>query len=185
MNRHNGFTLIELLISLAVLISLTAIAVPNLVAFTIKTRVDNEISRLYRLLQLTRNSAINSGTNATLCPLVNGSCINNWNLPLFAFIDHNNNKSLDKNLNETILSIKPAVTKNDKLQYRKGGVAITYSASGHLSSWGQNGTFKYCPFNNFDKSQGIIIATSGRIYKSFQNAKGTNINRSSNVIICN
>lgn len=184
MIRYKGFTLVEILISLAVLISVTTIAVPTLTEFTVKTRVNNEISRLHKLLQLTRNLAINSGSHTTICPLVNNICTSNWALPLVVFNDPNNNKKLDKSLNERILSLKPAISTNDKLQYGKNRIAITYAASGHLSSWGQNGTFRYCPFKHLDKSQGIVIASSGRTYKSFQNTKGINTNRSNKAIIC-
>ncbi len=184
MMRHNGFTLIELLVSLAILVSLTAIAVPGLAEFTVKTRVDNEVSRLHRLLQLARNSAINSGSNTTICPLVNNICTDNWALQIFVFNDGNNNKKLEKNFNEKILSVKGAIRVKDKLHYGKNRTAITYTASGSLSSWGQNGTFKYCPFSHASMARGLIISTSGRVYKSYQSTTGKEVNRSTKVIRC-
>ena len=56
-----GFSLIEVLVTLAVLMSLITIGVPNLINFTITLKVDSEISRLYNLLLTARNTAINTG----------------------------------------------------------------------------------------------------------------------------
>ncbi|GLX77157.1 type IV minor pilin protein FimT [Thalassotalea insulae] len=183
MRNNHGFTLIELLVTISILISLTAIAVPNFTDFIVKLRVDNEISTLYRLLLTARNSAINSGQDTTLCPLVDNTCVEDWSKALYVFTDANNDKQL--NNNDAIIAMKPAIENDDKLQYAKGRTGITYKASGHLSGWGQNGTFKYCPNNHANKARGIIVAISGRLYQSFN--KGNNkqdVNRSNTYITC-
>lgn len=64
-----GFTLIELLISVSIIGVLMMVALPNLSSYLVKSRVDNEISELHRLILTARNAAINSGKNVTLCPL--------------------------------------------------------------------------------------------------------------------
>ena len=184
MNKHIGFTLIELLITLAILVSLTAVAVPSLSDFTIKLRVDTEITKLSRLLLVARNSAIHFNQTVTLCPLdINNICSNDWENELSVFVDSNANKQLDRN--DKLLSIKSAVTAGDKLQYGKTRKSLTYSSTGHLFGWGQNATFKYCPQDHINKSRGIIVAVSGRIYRSFNNDKNTlDKNRSGKTIIC-
>lgn len=182
--NSKGFTLIETLVSLAVLVTLTAIGVPSFAEFTVKLRVDNEISTLSRLLLLARNTAINSELSTTICPLKNNICVDDWSLPITVFIDPNENQHYEPTLNENRLDTKLAIQANDKLQYGKYRTAITYTASGHLSGWGQNGTFKYCPYQHADKSRGIIVATSGRIYKSFQRKSGKETNRSGRLIKC-
>ncbi len=179
-----GFTLIEILVALAILVSLTAIAVPSFAELTVKVRVDNEISHLYRMLLTARNAAVNTGKDTTLCPLANNVCVEDWALPLTVFTDANNNKIFEKHLDEKILKEKPAIPSLDKLQYGKHRKGVTYSASGALSNWGQNGTFKYCPNNHAGQSRGIIVATSGRLYKSFQGKSGQDRNRSGKAIIC-
>ena len=184
MNRYNGFTLLESMLSLAILMTLTSIAVPSFLDLTIKLRVDKEISILYRLLLITRNTAINSGIDTTLCPLVNNACTDDWSLPLYVFLDKNNNKQFEPQNNEKFISMKEAISVNDKLQYGKNRVGITYTATGHLSGWGQNGTFKYCPKNHMEKSRGVVVATSGRVYKSYQSSTGKDKNRSGTIIIC-
>jgi type IV fimbrial biogenesis protein FimT len=189
MNRYNGFTLIEVLVSLAILTSLTAIGIPSLLDFTVKLKVDNEISHLYRLLLTARNSAINSGQATTVCPLdKSNQCSSDWSKPLYVFNDINDNKQFEPNNNEKVISMKAAINEQDKLQYGKNRIGVTYTSTGHLSGWGQNGTFKYCPKNHANKSRGIIVATSGRLYKSYQATKGKHKgkdkNRSGTVNIC-
>ena len=189
MNRYNGFTLIEVLVALAILVSLTAIGVPSLANYTVKLKVDNEISHLYRLLFSARNFAISSGKPTTVCPLDNNNrCSDDWDQSIYVFTDSNDNKHFEPNDNEQIILMKGAISKQDKLQYGKNRTGVTYSSTGHLSGWGQNGTFKYCPKNHAAQSRGIIVATSGRLYKSYQSKtgkyKGRDKNRSGTVIIC-
>ena len=67
---HNkGLTFIELIIGLAIISILTTIGIPSFIDWLYKTRVDNEISHLNRLLLLARNYAINTGKTVTVCPL--------------------------------------------------------------------------------------------------------------------
>ena len=184
MKKLIGFTLIELLVSLAILVILTVITVPSLAAFTINLRVDNEITAINRLLFIARNMAINSGQTVTLCPLGNDNqCTKDWHKEISVFIDSNNNKK--REVDESIVFVKQAIKVGDKLQYGKTRIGLTYANTGHLSGWGQNATFTYCPKNHADKSRGIIVAVSGRIYQSFK--KKTNKadkNRSNKTITC-
>ncbi|MEW6991287.1 GspH/FimT family pseudopilin [Colwelliaceae bacterium 6441] len=185
MIKTNGFTLIEVLVALAILTSLIAIGIPSLIDFTVKIKVDNEISHLYRLLLTARNYAINTGKPTTLCPLGDtNQCSDDWSKSLYVFTDPNDNKLFEPNNNEQVIMMKAAIPQQDKLQYGKNRIGVTYTSTGHLSGWGQNGTFKYCPKSHANKSRGIIVATSGRVYKSYQSSTGKEKNRSGTVIIC-
>ena len=159
-----GLTLIELMVSVSITSILAAIAVPNFNDFIVKMRVDNEISTLYRMLLITRNSAINSGQRTILCPLDNNAqCTGNWQGTLSVFTDVNNNKQLDAN--EKIIKIKKAITKGDELIYGKGRIRVTFQPTGQLSGLA-NGTFRYCPKDFENYSRGIVVARSGRLYQS-------------------
>jgi len=184
--KHKGFTLVETLVAIAILISLTSIALPSFADFIIKIRVDNEISSLNRLIFVARNTAININQTVTLCPLDNeNTCKNSWQDMLSVFVDPNNNKIFEPEAGETLISVKSAITNKDKLQYGKTRVGVTYAATGHLSGWGQNATFKYCPNGHINLSRGIVIATSGRAYQSnHDNKKQVDITRSGKKIIC-
>jgi len=166
-NKTFGFTLIELLSSVSILGILAGIAIPNFSTFIIKMRVDNEISQLYRLLFVTRNLAINTQQNVTLCHLDNSSkCDSNWHEELSVFIDGNANKILETQLNERLLQTKAKIKLTDKLHYGIGRNGVIYAPTGRLAGWGSNGTFRYCPENHPENNRGIRVATSGRLYVS-------------------
>ena len=91
--KERGFTLIETLITIAILTLLTTIAIPSFAEFTVRVRVNNEVSALHRLLLLTRNYAVNQERFVTLCPLSqSGQCSSDWHEELSVFYDYNKNK---------------------------------------------------------------------------------------------
>ena len=161
---NKGFTLIELMVSVSVISILAAIAIPNFNDFIVRMRVDNEISQLHRMLLITRNSAINSGKKAIICPLDNShQCTPQWHKELSVFIDDNDNKQFDGD--EKVIKIRASITTEDKLIYGKGRNKITFKPTGQLSGLA-NGTFRYCPKNYKNHSRGIVVARSGRVYQS-------------------
>ena len=184
MNESKGFTLLELLTSISILMILVTLGLPALENFTVKMRVDREISQLYRMLLMTRNTAINSGQKTIICPLDNNSqCTTQWQNKLSIFIDINNNKILDNN--EKVISIRSAINSGDKLVYGIGRTKITFKPTGHLSGLA-NGTFRYCPKNHQDKTRGIVVARSGRVYQSSDTDNdGIDENRGNTEINCN
>jgi Tfp pilus assembly protein FimT len=184
--KITGFTFIETLVSIAILITLTSIAIPSLANFTVRMRVDNEVSMLQRQLFITRNTAINENVFVTICALNEKNiCHKQWKNQLSVFTDLNNNKIYEATLGERIVSEKSAIKNGDKLQYGRTRIGLTYAPTGHLSGWGQNATFKYCPNNHSNKSRGIVIAVSGRIYLTSTNNKGSkDRNRSGRLIVC-
>lgn len=186
MSKCNGFTIIELLVSIAILLSLASIGIPSLNNFIIKVRVDNEVFHVHRLLLFSRNAAINSNQKVTFCPLdESNQCINRWHKELSVFTDINNNKIFEPLLNEKLLAHKAAIRAGDMLSYGTTRNGLTYAETGHLSGWGQNATFSYCPENHPEKSRGIIVARSGRSYVSALNIRGTaNVRRTGQKIRC-
>lgn len=185
-SKIEGFSLVETMVSIAVLISLTSIALPSFADLIIKMRVDNEISSLKRLISVARNTAINNSQTVTLCPLDNkNTCINSWHNMLSVFTDTNNNKTFEPESGEYLISVKQAIFEKDKLQYGKSRVGLTYAATGHLSGWGQNATFKYCPFGHSNLSRGIVVSLSGRAYQTSKgNKKQIDKTRSGKIIKC-
>lgn len=171
--QQAGITLLELMTSVAVTSILTVIAVPNMGSFVVQLRVNDEISMLHRLLLITRNSAINSGERAILCPLNSkGKCTTEWHNELSVFIDNNNNQRFDSVNNEKIITTKSPIKADDILIYGKGRTKVTYHPTGHLSGL-SNGTFRYCPLNYEHKSRAVIVARSGRTYVSSDVDKDT------------
>ena len=64
-----GFTLIELMVGISIVAILVTIGLPAINDFSIKMRVDGEISQINRLLLTARNTAINNEVSVTVCPL--------------------------------------------------------------------------------------------------------------------
>lgn len=186
MNKHHGFTLLELLTSMTILMLLLTIGMPSMANFTVKMRVDREISSLHKMLVFTKNTAVNSNTYITICPLNKANvCTTDWHLAVSVFSDHNKNKEFEPSKKEFILKVKEPIDENDKLQYGKGRTALVYGPTGHLAIWGGNATFKYCPKNDQDKNRGLIVSRAGRIYET-SNYKndGLDRNRSGKIIVC-
>ena len=172
-NQTLGFSLIELLVTIAVAAVVLAIALPSLGSFTTQMRVDNEISALQRLLLTTRNTAINSGQNATLCPLqADDTCedTTDWTGRIGIV-------SIDGLIKE-----REAIQGGDKLDFTFN--SVTYTPSGQLSN-NNIGTFSYCPKGSNDFSRGIDLSLAGRTYLSSDiNGDGKEQDRNNNNIEC-
>ncbi len=180
-----GITLIELMVSIGITSILTTIALPNVDDFVVRLRVDNEISRLGRLLLTARNHSINSQDNVIICPLDNSSiCTSNWHEELSVFIDSNGNQKFDSVENELMISKKSPIKSGDILTYATNRTKITYQATGHLFGL-SNGTLRYCPKGHQDKSRAIVVARSGRFYATTDsNNDGIDETRSNQIITC-
>jgi type IV fimbrial biogenesis protein FimT len=190
--QKNGFTMIELMVTVSVLAIIVMIALPNLSNFTIRMRVDNEISELNRLLLTTRNSAINEGFTVTLCPLNGTVCSNNWQNELTVFADNTNNGVGKLEAGERIIKVKAAIKNGEKLQYSQN--LISYDATGHTTKFNVSGnaidaggpfTFSYCPQGDANRARGIIVSISGRVYStSDTNNDDIDEDRNGNIITC-
>ena len=180
-----GMTLIELMLSIGITSILTSIALPNLNHFIVQLRVDNEISRLSRLLLTARNHAISSDSNVIICPIAgNGACSTDWHEELSVFIDNNGNQQFDSANNEQLIATKSPIKSGDILKYAKNRTKITYQATGHLFGL-SNGTLRYCPKGYQDMSRAIVVARSGRFYATTDsNSDGKDETRSNQVIEC-
>lgn len=185
MNDKKGFTLVELIVGIAVIGIITAVALPSLNTFLVKMRVENEISQIHRLALIARNSAINMEQNVTLCPLnASNTCNNNWQGELSVFIDLDNDGVYESASNETLIKVKAAIASNDVLTYT-GFSRITYSPTGLLAS-ASNSTFRYCPDQYSDLSRGVVVSSTGRLYKTTDTDNdGKDETRAGTEISCN
>jgi len=172
-NKAIGFTLIEVLVTIAIAGIVLAIAVPSLSSFTMQMRVDNEVTELQRLLLTTRNAAINSGQNATLCPLLaDDTCQNTtvWTGRIGVV-------SVDGLIKE-----REPIQAGDSLNFNLN--SVTYSPGGQLSTANNSLLiFSYCPNGNTDYCRGVGLSLSGRTYLSSDiNGDGKDQDRNGNNI---
>jgi type IV fimbrial biogenesis protein FimT/type IV fimbrial biogenesis protein FimU len=168
-----GFTLIEAMVTIAIAGIAIAIAIPGLSSFTLQMRVDNEVSEIQRLLMTTRNAAINSGVQATLCPLAaDDSCaaVNNWAGRIGVVSS------------DGLIKEREAIEQGDELQFAFN--QVVYNPSGQLAN-NNIGVFSYCPQGKDEFSRAVILALSGRSHLSSDiNSDGRDQDRNNNNISC-
>ncbi len=154
-NRLNiGFSLIELMVTIAIAGIAVTIAIPSLSSFTLKMRVDNEVSEIQRLLMTTRNAAINSGVQATLCPLAaDNTCQNNNNWA----------GRIGVVTSDGLIKEREAINQGDILQFAFN--QVVYAPSGQLAN-NNIGTWSYCPQPNDEFCRAVILGLSRRTYLS-------------------
>ena len=168
-----GFTLIEVMVTIAIAGIALTIAIPSLSSFTLSMRVDNEVSEIQRLLMTTRNAAINSGAQASLCPLAaNDTCAdnNNWTGRIGVVTS------------DGLIKEREAISSGDKLQFPSN--IATYSPSGQLAN-NNDGSFNYCPQGKNEYSRAVTLSLSGRTFLSSDvNGDGRDQDRNNNNIAC-
>ncbi len=181
--RHSsGFTLVELIVGIAVLGILTIVALPSLNTFVIGLRVDEEVSEIHRLVLSTRNTAINSGNGAIMCPIASGECGNDWtqDISIFEDVDSNGDFSVGDNL----IKVKSAINSADTLTF-SGGNLLRFSPRGTLTNNTNDATFSYCPAGYSDKNRGVVISPLGRPYiTTDSNSDGKDEDRNGSNITC-
>ena len=164
MKQQNGFTIIELMVTVAILGVMVSIAIPSFSEWTVRMRVDNEISSLHRLILTARNTSVNMGLPVTMCPLNGNTCVGgDWNDEVSVFIDVDNGGDFDAGT-DTIIRVKDAIKTGDTLSYSLN--RLIYRPTGKATSFS---TFYYCPANEPSKNRGIKVSQFGRAYASTDN----------------
>lgn len=176
LTKGAGFSLIELMVTIAIASIAITIAVPSLSSFIMQMRVDNEVTELQRLLLTTRNAAINSGQNATLCPLKSDDTCQNTTV----WTGRIGVVSIDGLIKE-----REPIQTGDSLGFSLN--SVTYSPNGQLGT-ANNGLliFSYCPSGNANYCRGVGLSLAGRTYLSSDiNGDGKDQDRNGNNITPN
>lgn len=186
---HKGFTLVELIVGIGILGILLAIGMPSLSEFTIKTRVDSEISEIHRIILTARNTAISTGQYVTICPLSGVNCQTNWQNTLSVFTNEANTlanaqvfQSTLVPASEFLIKVKNAAKTGDIVQSTQ--TAIVFSPTGALVTAGPV-MIKYCPYGHADLSRAVEISLGGRASTSEDTDNDNkDEDRSGNDIVC-
>lgn len=95
-NRQQGLTLIEMLIAIAIFSILVFVVAPNMQTMLSKNTITARINELSSIARFARFTAIDTTSQVVVCPSPDSSnCGTDWDEPKIAFIDENNNQTLD------------------------------------------------------------------------------------------
>jgi len=180
---ERAFSLHEALVTLAVVSTVTTIAVPSFLQIVSSQRMTGAVNTLVTALNLARSEAIKRNENVTLCPSGDGQNCQNmdasetvWENGYLLYLDRNENDSPDAD--ETVVRIFGS-SKNLRIRSTSGRNHVTYRSNGQAS--GSNLSFTFCTTNNSSPPRTVIVANSGRVRTSSKRADGSLIVCSSSV----
>jgi type IV fimbrial biogenesis protein FimT len=166
--RASGFTLTELLASLAVMVTLTSLAAPEMVRLVSQQRSTAALTQLLGAVQLARSSAITRGTVVTLCPSESGrDCAgrNQWHHGALVFVDEDRDGQRDAE--DELLRALPGFAHGARVYWRsfRNKRYLQLNALG-MTNW-QNGHFLYCPANRDPRfARQLILNAQARVRKA-------------------
>lgn len=163
MKNNRGFTLIELMVTLAVIIVLLVVGVPNLKSFMQSNRLTSSTNLLVISLNLARSEAVKRGAAIKTCVsnTAQSDCNNvaNWENGWITFIDTDNDDTIDGG--ETVLRVNASLGGGTTIRSGQFTSIISYNSDGSANT---NGSFKVCDENaNLIKAKGINVAPTGII----------------------
>lgn len=157
-----GLTLIENLGVLIIISVILAAALPPFTKMTVRQQTIAELNRLVGAVNLTRHTAVQFSTTATLCGLhSSGQCGASWAAKLTVFLDRNRNARLDDN-DEPVSFIQPLNT-GSSIRWRsfQNRQYIQMTRYGYTNY--QNGNFVICPASADPAlARQVIINIQGR-----------------------
>ena len=154
---RQGFTLVELIFTIVILGILVAIAVPFIQTQLANMEAKRIKSQLESSLTLAKAESYIRRQNVIVCLSDSGGrCNRDSDTTLLLFIDENNNKHFDNQI-DSLLSQQPLNPKYSKLSLRVG-------ARRHYTKfWGDSGQprghfghIKYCPTVDYNKTTYLI-----------------------------
>ena len=166
MKNKRGFTLIELLVTVAVLIVLLLVGVPEYRRMTENNRQVAAINKMVGDLNLARTEAVKQGRAVTLCGSDDGASCNtaNWEGGWIVFTDQNRDTNVDAG--DVLISRNTGLPAGLTLRGIKFASAdfIQYHPSGEMVG-SDDGTFVVCDSkdNNTTRARAVNINPIGRI----------------------
>lgn len=176
MKNNRGFTLIELLVTVAVLIVLLVVGVPEYRRMTENNRQVAAINAIVGDLNLARTEAVKQGRTVTLCGSTDGATCNtaNWESGWIVFIDFDREADIDAG--DVLISRSTSLPAGlnlrtvefDDLAGLPAGGVVQYLPNGQLrdidGDGDADGTFQVCEKNGDETLARVAnVTTLGRI----------------------
>jgi type IV fimbrial biogenesis protein FimT len=174
---ERAFSLHETLVTLAVIGTVSAVAVPSLQQLITSQRMSTGVNSLVTALHLTRSEAIKRNKNAVLCPSTDGRACRNsgagdtaWEEGYLLYIDRDGNHEFDAD--ETAVRLFGA-TEGLYIRSSEHRDHVTYQPDGRAS--GSNLSFTFCDKHGRGTPRAVIVSNSGRPRTATRNASGSPI----------
>ncbi|MGP5345540.1 pilus assembly FimT family protein [Psychrobacter celer] len=165
-----GFTLIQLIITVAILAIIAMMAAPAIQTQLAQMEAERVKNQLEDTLALAKAESFIRRQNVLLClSNAGGRCHRNSDKTLLLFIDKNNNKHFDAQVDQLL------VQQSLKLKYSK--VMLRVGGRRHYTKfWGDSGKprghfghIKYCPTATYNKAMYLISFNQRGIIKQKHN----------------
>jgi type IV fimbrial biogenesis protein FimT len=157
---QRGVSLHDTLVTLAVVGTLTTLAVPGFQALLANLRVTTAANTLVTALYTARSTAITRGERAVLCPSSDGeTCAEHsvWDAGYLLYVDLNANRAHDAD--EPVLRQFDAAP-NLSIRSSVQRDHVSYLPSGLAS--GSNLSFALCSRNGGSDGRAVVVSNSGR-----------------------
>jgi type IV fimbrial biogenesis protein FimT len=172
--RHEcAFSLYDALVTLTVVSTVTAVAVPSFQQLISSQRMSGAVNSLVAALSLTRSETIKRGERAVLCPSSDGrACRSNstggtaWEEGYLIYIDRNGNHEFDAD-EMAVRTFGATEGLHIRSAYRDH---VTYQPNGMAS--GSTITITFCDKHGRGTPRAVIVSNSGRPRTSTRNASG-------------
>ncbi len=172
MKNNRGFTLIELLVTVAVLIVLLLVGVPEYRRMTENNRQVSAINSIVGDLNLARTEAVKQGRTVTLCGSTDGATCDtaNWESGWIVFTDRDKDNVVDNGDGDILISRNtglPAGLNLRAVEFDSASI-VQYLPNGQLRDTDldgdADGTFQVCEKNGDEtKARVANITTLGRV----------------------
>lgn len=163
MNKARGLTLLELLVTLCMLSVLLGISLPDYNHLSQSLSGDVTLRKLATAVQLSKSTAIATGTTVTLCRSADGlACNGRWEDGVIVFTDHDRDGTLDDD--DTIVRHVTFGNAKGRIVFRAFQNKQYLQLTGLGVTAYQNGNFTYCPYSG-DRlfARQLIINRTGRL----------------------
>lgn len=168
-SRTRAFTLYELLVTIAVVATLVALAVPSFAAITARQRQHAEVNALFHAVHLARKESIVRRRPVTICPSADGrQCrgSRDWSDGWILFVNTDGDSPTRVDAGEPVLS------------RHAGAPSVTITANRQsftlrsVFRYATNGTIVVCDAAGRIPPRAVVVSWTGRPRVALETARG-------------